>query len=289
MGEFYQTGREMTHPYTSGKLFGELSIEELAAMTPALTAEEQRAPCACHYNEPMAPLTPEHEAALRAGPLSPEACYMPQEIGPLLLDDPSRMAENGYGVLPNGVGYAAIRIAQDGVTDEMIRKYREEFAHDGPRTLFYKIWFPGAHLIHYENGVVEDFGWGMLNLEMDLEPFLLRHLGLTAGDIRDRDPNCICLLGLCGQGWALNQPEQESAYTCMIQYTRETPLGRELRVRYWSGILFRPDGTLAYRVDPDRARTQAHMRLMMEHCMREYQNELRLMKHYRDHGKKSIT
>lgn len=39
--------------------------------------------------------------------------------------------ENRYRVLPNGMGYAEILIRQMGITDEMIRKYREKFTHDG--------------------------------------------------------------------------------------------------------------------------------------------------------------
>ncbi|NCB62358.1 MAG: hypothetical protein EOM52_01905 [Clostridia bacterium] len=278
MGELFTLGREMTHPYTSGKLFGELGDQELRRMTAELTAEEACAASARHYYEPMAELAPEHKAALGAPALSPEACHMPQEVGARLLKSTPDMAENGFGVLENGVGYAAIRIEQTGITDEMIRTYREEFAHDGPRTLFYKLWFPGMHLIHYENGVVENFGWGMLNLEMDMEQFSLAHLGITRADILREDPNCLCVLGLCGRGWEIARPEAEPVYTCMVQHTRETAAGRELRVRFWSGVTFAPDGALNFHIDPDRARTEAHMRLMMEHCMREYQNELRLMR-----------
>lgn len=280
MGDVFSAGREMTHPYSSGKLFGELSYEQLRQLTTELTEEEKRAPSSKHYYEPMAEIPPEHQAAIDGGPLKPEECHMPREMGALLLAPDAKMAENGYGVLPNGVGYAAIKIDQTGVTDEMIRRYRDEFAHDGPRTLFYKIWFPGKHLLHYENGVVEDFGWGMLNLEMRTEHFTFRHLGITREDIVRRDPHCLCLLGLYGRGWRVDNPEAEPIYTCMVQHTRETPNGRELRVRYWSGFSFGPDGQLEFHINPDREETLRQMRMQMEHCMREYSNEGRLMRAY---------
>lgn len=277
MGEMFHRGGEMTRPYTSGLRFGALSYEQLRRMTTALTEEEGRAPSAKYYDEPMAELSPEHAAAVAGGPLAPEECHMPGETGALLLADGGRTAENGYGVLPNGVGYAAIKIEQAGITDDMIRNYRERFAHDGPPTLFYKLWFPGAHLIHYEDGVAEDFGWGMLNLEMNRDHFMLRHLGITREDIVTRDPQCICLLGLCGRGWKVEHPEDAPIYTCMVQHTRLTSTGRELRVRYWSGISFAPDGAISYHVKPGRAETLEQMKKMMEHCMREYSNERRLM------------
>ncbi len=280
MGDFYSTGREMTHPYTSGIFFGQLSYEQLRQMTPELTEQEKQALSAKHFYEPMASLTPEHEAAIAAPPLSPDECFLPGDIGAILLDKRSTAAENGYGVLPNGVGYAAIKIEQEGITDEMIKKYREEFAHDGPRTLFYKIWFPGMHLLHYENGVAENFGWGMLNLEMEMENFTFRHLGICKEDIPVRDPDCICLLGIYGRGWQIAYPEKPPVYTCMVQHTRQTSAGRELRVRYWSGIAFGPDGSLEFHVNPDHGQTCEQMRLMMEHCMREYSNELKLIKEF---------
>ena len=56
-------------------------------------------------------------------------------------------------------------------------------------------------------------------------------------------------------------------------------------MRYWSGITFAPNGGLEMNVDPDHLRTRMRMRMMMEHCMREYTNELRLMKQFWESGK----
>ena len=280
MGDFYSTGREMTHPRTSGVFFGELSYEQLQNMTAQLTDEEKSAPSAKHFVEPMASLTKEHMAALNAPPLKPEECYMPEKSGQILLNQSYEFAENGYGVLANGVGYAAVLIKQDGITDEMIRKYREEFAHDGPTTLFYKLWYPSMHLIHYENGVAENFGWGMLNLEMQMENFSFRHLGISKEDIPVEDPDCISMLGFYGRGWQIANPELPPIYTVMVQHTRLTQTGRELRVRYWNGIALVPDGTLEYHVNPDRIQTENQMKCMMEHCIREYSNEMKLMQEF---------
>lgn len=284
MGDFYILGREMTHPRTSGLHFGDLSYDQLRALSTELTQEERAARSSDHYYEPMAELSEEHRKAIASGPMAPEACYLPEQAGEHLLNPAGDTVENGYGVLPNGVGYAAILIRQTGITDAMIRKYRDEFTWDGPRTLFYKTWYPGAHLVHYENGVVENFGWGMMNLEMEMEHFTLAHLGLKKEEIPQRDPHCISLLGFYGRGWEVACPENGPVYTCMVQHTRETPQGRELRVRYWSGLTFAPGGQVELHPDPDQLRTRMHMRMMMEHCMREYTNELRLMKQFWETG-----
>ncbi len=283
MGEIFILGREMTHPFTSGMHMADLSDAQLCAMTAQLTPEEARSPFADHYFESMAPLQPEHTAALEQGPLLPELCYMPEQAGAVLLDGPDEYPENGYGVLENGVGYGAILIRQAGITDEMIRKYRDEFAQDPytrehARNLFYKVWFPGAHLIHFEDGVVEDFGWGMMRLEMGWDNFCLRHLGVSAQEIPARDPDCICLLGLGGEGWEIARPEDTRHSLCMVQHTRATSWGRELRVRYWNGVRLNPDGTVDVVPGQDRAQTLKEMRLVVAHCMQEYCNELRLMK-----------
>ena len=285
MGEIFTLGREMTHPFTSGKQMADLSDTQLCAMTTQLTPEEAHSPFAGFYYEPMAPLQPEHTAALEQGPLPPELCYMPGQAGAVLLKNPEECPENGYGVLDNGVGYGAILIRQAGVTAETIRKYRDEFAQDPysrehARNLFYKIWFPGAHLIHFEDGVVENFGWGMMRLEMNWDSFRLRHLGLSAEQIPEQDPNCICLLGLGGPGWEIARPEDSIHHLCMVQHVRATDWGRELRVRYWNGIRLNPDGTVDPMPGRDRTRTLEEMRLMVNHCMQEYCNELKLMKEF---------
>lgn len=283
MGELFDTGREMTKPYNSGKYFGEVSYEQLNQLTTDLTEEERKSPFSKYYYMPMGPLQPEHLEALEHGLLRPEDCRMPGEAGSLLLGPPGRDVENGYGVLPNGVGYAAIKIDQAGITDEMIKKYREEFAQEG--NLFYKVWCPGSHLMHYVDGAVEDFGWGMLNMHFSGEEFEFRHLGIEKSEIPEKDPACINFLGIGARCTRLDQPEVGEEYLSMVCHTRLVEGGRELRVRYWYGMLFGGDGTYLYRIDPDRARTQKKMKQMMAHCMREYRNQYHHIKLFWENGR----
>ena len=274
--DFFDTGREMTSPHTSGRLYGELSWEELRNMSTDLTEEERRAPHALYYGQPMAEVQAEHKKAMESKALAQHQCVMPGELGASLFGGSLGSPENGYGVLDNGVGYAAVRIDQNGITDEMIRKYREEFAHEG--SLFYKTWFPGTHLIHYLDGAAEDFGWGFCNMKFSRDEFEFSHLGITKEDIPRLDPDCINLIGVNALATDIMHPEQGPDYMAMVCYTRLSAGGRELRIRYWNGLRFEAAGKVVLKVRHTRDVMEQRMNMMMSHCMREYCNELRLIK-----------
>ena len=157
----YFTGRELTRPYTSGLYKKDLSFDEMKNLNSQITEDEKGSLFAKYYYEPMAELQLQMKAAVKAGALKPEQMYMPPQAGPILQSGSKGYPLNGYGVLENGVGYASMVIHQDGITDEMIRNYRDNFAvslDPKIRTLFYKTWFPGKHLIHFEDAIIEDFG-----------------------------------------------------------------------------------------------------------------------------------
>ncbi|WP_313073550.1 DAPG hydrolase family protein [Lacrimispora sp.] len=275
----YSTGKVMVSPRTCGKKMNECTMEDLRSMTAALTKEESQSVYAKYYKEPLADIQPEHVRAIEHGTLNPDECYMPELAGGVLLDGDSKYRDNGYGVLPNGVGFAAIKIAQD-VTNEMIRDYQENFANDKNCNLFYKTWYPGAHLIHFEDGAVEDFGWGMMRMEMNWNNFRFEHLGIHEEDISKRDPHCIFLMGLGGKAEEINEAQTRERVMCMVQHTRETATGRELKVHYWNGMTFQEDGTLICKPEPDRDKTMREMKLMMIHCMTEYCNQVKLIKEF---------
>lgn len=280
--DFFTTGREMTHPYTCGKNMSEVDPnmwKQLSADT--LTQEEQKSPFARHFYQPMAPIEEAHCVAIAHGPLHAAQCFMPENAGAILLQADENYPCNGYGVLQNGVGFARITIHQNGIHDEMIRKYREEFAHDETcRNLFYKIWFPKMHLIHFEDGIIENFGWGMVRQEMNWNLFRFAHIGIQEEEILHMDPHCICLLGVGGQAEDLSDPERPKWPTLMVSITREVPDGRVLQVIYWSGLKLHTDGTVTIVPNPDSKKTEREMGMMMEHCMREYCNELKLMQDF---------
>ncbi len=280
MGDIFITGREMTHPYTSGKFKRDYTLDEMRQMSAEITEEEkQDFFYKNYYSEKLAELQEDHKRALKNGPLAPEACYLPEKAGEILLSGDSRYAENGYGVMSNGVGFAAVKIDQEGIADEMIKNYREHFAHTQNRNLFYKIWYPHMHVMHLEDAIIEDWGWGKCFQEMDMEAFHFSQIGISEDEIRKKDPDCLFLIGFGGNTIELDNPKRKPWFMAMVQHTRQTSWGRELRVRYWNGLTFKKDGSTIIQANPDHEQTLREMR-MMHHCQQEYCNELALIKKF---------
>lgn len=277
MAKSFQLDREMIQPHNCGKFFGEIPLAEILKKTTDLTEREKANEFAKYYYEPVAELQPEHVAAINGDPLAPQDCYMPGEVAAHLNNSGSDKFENGYGVMENGVGYAAIKIDQVGITDEMIKYFRENFAHFDD--LYYKVWFPGAHLLHYVNGAVEDFGWGMLNMQMTFTAELST-LGFDEANILKNDPKCINILTASGLSLPIEHPETGEEIMSMFCYTRDLGDRRELRVRYWVGLAFDDFGNIYTKGLGDRARTMEKAKMMMAHCMGEYCNQMRLVKEF---------
>jgi hypothetical protein len=279
----YFTNHEMTKPFTSGLCMKDMSREQMLALSAEITEAEKKNPFAKYYYEPLAPLQPQMEAAIENGPLSPEEMYMPQQAGRIMLTGSKDYPTSGWGVLDNGVGYSSMVVHQDGLSDEKIVNYREHFAvTDDPeqRTLFYKTWFPGKHLIHFNDGIIEDFGWGFTLQTMDWDIFNMeKHLGVKMEEIPKLDPHCIALIGLGGPCVAIENPDDRSD-TCMVQYTRETEKGRDLCIHYWNGVKLSPDGKIEVNPNVDPETMSERMKGMMLHAMTESCNELHHINEY---------
>lgn len=278
----YFTDRQMTRPYTSGLMMKDMSLEQMKALNPYITEAEKKSPFAKYYYEPLASLQPHMEKALDA-PLRQDEMYMPDEAGPILLNGSRDYPLCGYGVLSNGVGYASMVVHQEKLTDKMIANYRDHFAvtkDPDVRTLFYKTWYPGKHLIHFEDAIIEDFGWGFCLQEMNWDIFNMRHhFGVSMDEIPKLDPDCIAVTGLGGECFLLDDPSDRS-YTCMIQYTRDTGDGRDLCVHYWNGIRLYPDGKIEVQPNVGRKEMETRMKDMMLHAMTESCNELKHIREY---------
>ncbi len=280
MGVIFQTGREMTSPYTSGKYMADFTLEELRQMDGEITEEEKKDPFYKYYSEELAPREPAHLAALEKGALPASAGFMPKDAARILLKHDPAYPKNGWCVLDNGVGFASYLIHQDGLTDEMIANYRDNFAHTENRLLFYKLWHPHNHMIHFEDGIVENWGWGFCRQDMDFEAMHYSNLGITGEDILKMDPDCISFLAIGGTCVQLDRPERVPWPMIMLQYIRSVPNGRELRTVYWNGLRGNEDGSLTLQVNPDREETLAEMRHMFCHGTGEYCNELKLIRQY---------
>ena len=280
MSVIYQTGREMTKPYTSGKYMADYTLEELRLMSAEITEDEKKDPFFKYYSEEMAPLQPEHKEAIRRGALPAESGFMPKDAAAILLNRDMAYPENGWCVLNNGVGFASYLIHQDGITDEMIANYRNHFCHTENRLLFYKIWHPHNHMIHFEDGIVENWGWGFCRQDMDFEAMHWSNLGITADDILRRDPDCLSFLAIGGTCIQLDRSDRKPWPMVMLQYIREVTNGRDLRVIYWNGLRGNEDGSIMLQVNQDREETMTEMKHMFLHGTGEYCNELKLIRRF---------
>ena len=272
MSGVFNIGCVTMHPRDCGKAYDDVSDEVLRALPYALTPEERAAPHAKYYTEDLPRPTEEMVAAYEGPPMDPADAFLPQEAGARFLIPGHMKREMGYCVLPNGVGYAAMLIQQPGRTDEKMRKYNEDFAPEG--NLGYKIWFPGAHLMHFTDGCFEDFGWGPQKIRFG-HPIDFKFLGIDEGTILERDPATLSLM--CTSSTAYNpfRTEDGIEYSCMMSHLRSVPGGRELRIRYWFGMAIDPEGQVLTNLKPGESTPLEHMRLMAKHCAWEYTNEKR--------------
>ena len=134
-----------------------------------------------------------HQNIIDVGkPMDPSKAFEMKDYGKFMNTPGYCEVENGYCVLPSGVTYAAMHLKQPGRTDEMVQYYNQNFApEDG---LFYKIWCPGYHFIHYVNSCVENFGFGQLNMKF-AGGVEIEDLGLNFEEIAKNDPACIAICG----------------------------------------------------------------------------------------------
>ncbi|MGI6333171.1 MAG: DAPG hydrolase family protein [Saccharofermentanales bacterium] len=269
----FTQGRAMVSPRNCGLRHGEIPQEELLALTPQLTEVEKASCFAKYYYQPMAPLQPEHYIAIDGGPMDPADGFLPDQVGRQMLNTGHCQVENGYCALPNGVGYSAIKVDQIGRTEAQINKYNRDFAPE--ENLFYKIWCPGDHILHFTDGMIEDLGWGVLNMKQ-VSGCLPRTLGINPDEVLQKDPQCIHIVATSILVKLLTEPEAEPEYLSMMLYTRETPEGREMRARFWIGLLFTPEG-FTVKIPKGPVTVTEMSKKIMIHCMREYTNENRLI------------
>lgn len=275
----YKKNRELTFPYTSGLMRSDMTLEEMRYLVAELTEEEKNSPYAELFYERFPDKTEEQEAAYKK-PLSEDQMYMPCECGKIMIEHPDDYPSLGYGCMENGVGYAAIRIDQIGVTDQMIKEYREQFSIDPVhKDIFYKNWCPGRHVRHFEDGVIEDFGYGMMVMEMNWDIYTLSHAGISKEYIDEKDPNAIAFMLCGGSGFMLWAPEK-TQHSVMVSYTTEVENGRKLYIHFWIGIKPGPDGTVSLCPAGDKKEVEGLMRHQYNHCVTEYSRQLKQMKEF---------
>lgn len=133
---------------------------------PSLSPADEKKPLAYLYYAGRQELTdPAQRAAIQPGhPIAVEDAMYPEDVAAMILDpEKSKTGPRmGYCVLPNGIGYACINTPMPGLTMP-VRDFHMKWVGEDPG-FHYKLWYPGAHIIHYDQMAVEDCGWGMMDL-----------------------------------------------------------------------------------------------------------------------------
>ena len=265
----FTQGQPMLMPKDSGIPFGAYTNDELKKLSKDLTEAEKRNPHAKYYHQMPAPLTEEHIAVINGEPMNPIKAFEFKDYGKMMNRKGYCEVENGYCVLDSGVTYAAAILRQEGLTDEVVDFYNHNFAIG--ESLFYKIWNPDGHYLHYSNGCLEDFGFGRMNMRFtaSVEP---QDLGLNMDEIRKNDPDCIYIGGTSAAGYNLDSahPEKLERNTILFYY-RKTDYGREARIRLYYGIGIE-DGKIYYTI-PEKNEALDIARKTMMHIMQEYTND----------------
>jgi len=243
-----------------------------------------------HWLAETAPVPEDVEAALKSGPMDPADILPFRDIN-RLLDPGYHDIEIGYGVVPDGVQYAACLTDMPGTTAEMIDWW---FAWHPLHDIRYRIWFPPGHYgvcvedpekcrdshlsyreryWHNKHTVIEDVGNGVAKLMIAFVPpeefgFDLSRFGESkVGTIVCAHVGLPDLLG-------------GVFITKMCHFVRETAEGVEMRSRFWIGQDIAKEGKkeealinrlLNTRVFKKRAlpRVAHHV---AHHCAAEYTN-----------------
>jgi hypothetical protein len=202
--------------------------------------DDHDTPWASFFEPRMAPLPRHVEVALAHGALAPPV-LLRLEDAPALLDDGDLPTEDGYGVLPDGSIHVAVRTEMPGVTPAMWDWW---FGWHGSDSRRYKLWHPRAHLFaQWADG--DDAGRRGRERYAGRTSFVDEYLGSTKvhGAISFVTPGS---LGL--DEAALADPERATAVCArvgssdlpvevghLIHHVRATPVGAEMRSRFWMG------------------------------------------------------
>lgn len=108
-----------------------------------LRPDQEALPYSKYYHRPLAPPNPKAMAELDKGPMDPDKALPIDDIN-MILDPGYHEVENGYCILPSGMGYLAINNVFPGVTLDMVRWWFVWHAAGG--NMRYKIWCPPKHV-----------------------------------------------------------------------------------------------------------------------------------------------
>lgn len=250
--------------------------QELLGLTTELTPEERRSPYARYYDLGPAPLDPRQAEALQPGrPMDLELTFRPEDMARNLLAPGIDPWLCGYRVLPDGIGFGAAWADLSAVTQEMEDWFDAHWDPEGD--LFYKVWYPGAHVRHYADGAIESVGREPEILRLGRAP-ALPLLGFPE-DVRAADPDFLLMRGGCVQVMKLSdRAGREALDVTLLHFYRRSGQGKHICTRFWMGLRLDLETGRPVRTLPWYASVQEEAaRLLAVHCATEYATNARNM------------
>lgn len=255
-------------------LLDSLPEAELLALTPKLTPEERRSPYARYYDLGPAPLDPRQAAALRPGSsMDPALAFRPEQLPEKMLVPGLDPFLSGCCVLPDGVAFGAAWADLSNVTQEMEDWFDEHWNPEGD--LFYKVWYPGAHVRHFADGALESIGREPELLRLGRAP-ALPLLGFPE-NIQAIDPDFLLMRGGCAQVMKpTDRAGNQALDVTLLHFYRRSGRGKFICTRFWMGLRLDRETGAAVRTLPWYASVPAEAaRLLAVHCATEYATNAR--------------
>lgn len=243
--------------------------KEISSMQLALTEEESRSKYAKYYRRgAITPPLNNLKAAARGEMLELSETYRPEEFAKIINSPAREKIRTGYRVLPDGIGFAVVRVKAPGLTDEKMQFFIDHYRPEGD--LFYKNWYPGIHMRHYSDMAIEDVGCGMEVIQF--VKFISGEDLHIYDDMPSKDPDFIAISGGNGISSSLYHMGNAPRYAMSVRYTREISGGRETIMTFWQGLHWE-NGKSVRKIPENEAISEAELRGQCQHSIWEVETE----------------
>lgn len=244
-----------------------------------LTKAEQASPYAKYYNLGTAEIPRELQDALCPGhTMDPSLAFMPEDMASHMLAPAVDIHMGGYCVLPNGIAFGATWCDMSAVTQEMEDYFDENW--NPPGDLFYKIWYPGAHVRHYSNAAIESLGREPEILRVSPAPSL-EIMGFPK-QVTDIDPDFIGVRGGNSKLMKIyDRGGKDALDITLLHFYRRAGNGKHICTRFWMGLYIDRNTGKTVRTLPFYASVQEEIaRKLCIHCATEYATNARNIVHF---------
>lgn len=235
---------------------------------PPLSPEENKKWYSKFYYAGCKPASPEAEKLFEPGhTMDPAKALLPGQFDRLM--QPGHLeGDEGYCLLPNGVGYGAACTRLEAVPFSMFQWYKKQKTQGA---LVYQIWYPGSHVSEFDHTPVEDIGFGVEAIRPH-SSISWQQLGMSC-DPAERDPAFEKLMG--GNGLICStDPAKQTIPRVMslFHYVRALPEGGcEFRTHFYIGMhIENGEGIVKQHIEPSLCLEAA--RRMLSHCIHEREN-----------------